>query len=154
MDVPVFDSKTMTHSNTRRSFLTTAAGAVAAPFILPGRIWSADASPNGKIRMGFIGMGKQMGGLLSRFLQYPEVEVVAVCDVYAMRRDLFKKKVDDHYAKNGGGNGKPCASVNDFREITERDDIDAVCIATPDHWHAIITNSALSHGRMSIVRSR
>ncbi len=146
MDVPVFDSKTMTTSNTRRSFLTTAAGAVAAPFILPGRIWSADASPNGKIRMGFIGMGKQMGGLISRFLQYPEVEVVAVCDVYAMRRDLYKKKVDEHYAKNGG-TGKPCASVNDFREITERGDIDAVCIATPDHWHAIITNSALSHGK-------
>jgi hypothetical protein len=83
IEVPVFDSKTMTTTNTRRSFITTAAGTVAAPFILPGRIWSADASPNGKIRMGFIGMGKQMGGLISRFLQYPEVEVVAVCDVYA-----------------------------------------------------------------------
>ena len=126
----------------RRSFLTTAAGAVAAPFILPGRIWSADAAPSAKIRMGFIGMGKQMGGLISRFLQYPEVEVVAVCDVYAMRRDLYKKKVDDHYAKNGG-TGKPCASVNDFREITERGDIDAVCIATPDHWHAPISIAAV-----------
>lgn len=130
----------------RRSFLTTAAGAVAAPFILPGRIWSADAAPSAKIRMGFIGMGKQMGGLISKFLQYPEVEVVAVCDVYAMRRELYQNKVNDHYAKNGGA-GKPCAAVNDFREITEREDIDAVCIATPDHWHAIITNSALSHGK-------
>lgn len=130
----------------RRAFLTTAAGAAAAPFILPGRIWSADTAPTSRIRMGFIGMGKQMGGLISKFLQYPEIEVVAVCDVYAMRRDLYKTKVDEHYAKNGG-TGKPCASVNDFREITEREDIDAVCIATPDHWHAIITNSALSHGK-------
>ena len=133
------------HPN-RRSFIATAAGAAAAPFILPGRVWSADTAPTSRIRMGFIGMGKQMGGLLNRFLQYPEVEVVAVCDVYAMRRDLYKAKVDGHYAKNGG-TGKPCASVNDFREITERDDIDAVCIATPDHWHAVITNSALSHGK-------
>ena len=130
----------------RRHFIKAASASVAAPFILPSRVWSAETAPNSRIRMGFIGMGKQMGGLISRFLQYPEVEVVAVCDVYAMRRELYKGKVDEHYAKNGG-TGKPCASVNDFREITEREDIDAVCIATPDHWHAIITNSALSHGK-------
>ncbi len=131
---------------TRRYFVKSAASAIAAPFILPSRVWSADAAPSGRIRMGFIGLGKQMGGLINKFLQYPEVEVVAVCDVYALRRELYKKKVDDHYAKNGG-KGKPCEMVNDFREITERKDIDAVCIATPDHWHAIITNSALSHGK-------
>lgn len=128
----------------RRSFIQAASAAVAAPFILPSRAWSQ--SPNGKIRMGFIGLGKQMGGLISRFLQYPEVEVVSVCDVYDVRRDLYKKKVDEHYAKNGGA-GKPCETTGDFRQITERADIDAVCIATPDHWHAVITNSALSHGK-------
>ncbi|MBL8235600.1 MAG: Gfo/Idh/MocA family oxidoreductase, partial [Bryobacterales bacterium] len=130
--------------NNRRHFIQSAAASVAAPFILPSRVWSQSA--NGKIRMGFIGLGKQMGGLIGKFLQYPEVEVVAVCDVYDVRRDLYKKRVDDHYAKNGGA-GKPCETTGDFRQITERADIDAVCIATPDHWHAIITNSALSHGK-------
>ena len=91
--MPVFYSpNSMSPTNTsRRSFLTTAAGAVAAPFILPGRIWSADAAPTSRIRMGFIGMGKQMGGLISKFLQYPEIEVVAVCDVYAFRREMYQK---------------------------------------------------------------
>lgn len=130
--------------NNRRHFIQTAAASIAAPLILPSRVWSQSA--NGKIRMGFIGLGKQMGGLIGKFLQYPEVEVVAVCDVYDVRRDLYKKRVDDHYAKNGG-TGKPCETTGDFRQITERADIDAVCIATPDHWHAIITNSALSHGK-------
>jgi hypothetical protein len=44
--------------------------------------------------MGFIGMGKQMGGLINKFLQYPEIEVVAVCDVYAFRREMYQTKVE------------------------------------------------------------
>ncbi len=132
----------------RRNFIKTAAASVAAPFILPGRIWSAETAPNARIRMGFIGMGKQAGGLLSRFMQYPEVEVVAVCDVDTTRRTAAQARVNDYYAKKTDkAAGKPCEAFNDFRDITTRKDIDAVCIATPDHWHAIIALSAVSNGK-------
>lgn len=135
-------------SASRRHFIKSATATVAAPFILPGRVWSAETSPNSRIRMGFIGMGKQAGGLMSRFIQFPEVEVVAVCDVDTTRRNHAKETVDNYYAKNKeGAPSKACDAYNDFREITKRKDIDAVCVATPDHWHAIASISALENGK-------
>lgn len=123
----------------RRSILKMGLTGALAPMILPSRLWSA--SPNEKIRMGFIGTGKQMGGLLSRFLQYPEVEAVAVCDVDTNRRNAAKAVVDKHYGNSN------CKAFNDFREITTDSSIDAVCIATPDHWHTIISLSAAENGK-------
>src|SRR5687768_12614044 len=74
-------SPPMTHvSPSRRRFLQRAAAAGVAPFFVPRRSWSQDAAPGKKLVMGMIGMGKQMGGLMSKFLQYPDVQVVAVCD--------------------------------------------------------------------------
>ncbi len=123
----------------RRTFLKSlAAGAAASPFILPSHVWSA--APGGKVTMGFIGMGTQSRGLLGNFLGQ-ETRVVAVCDVDTNRRNAAKKRVDDFY-KNSD-----CAAYNDFREIINRKDIDAVCIATPDHWHAIPTLAALRAGK-------
>ena len=129
----------MKHSTNRRSFLKGAA-AGAFPFILPSHIWSADTKPNDRITMGFIGMGRQNRGLLNNFLGQ-DTQVLAVCDVDTTRRDAAKKTVDDRY-KN-----KDCSAYNDFEDITSRDDIDAVCIATPDHWHAIPTLAALNNGQ-------
>ncbi len=131
----------MQTASSRRHFIRATAAGVAAPFILPTRVWSAETSPNAHIRMGFVGMGTQARGLLNKFLQYPEVRVVAVCDVDTTRRTDTKQTVDQKYGD------ADCKALNDFREITESPDIDAVCIATPDHWHAIITISALSHGK-------
>lgn len=95
--------------------------------------------------MGFIGMGKQARGLLGGFLGQ-ETRVLAVCDVDTSRRNDAKKRVDEHYASRGLGGGE-CAAYNDFREIIQRKDIDAICIATPDHWHAPITVAALAAGK-------
>ena len=125
----------------RRRFLQTAASAAAVPFLLPSRVWSAEVSPNERLRMGFVGVGTQARGLLGKFLQYPEVKVVAVCDVDTTRRTAAKATVDKKYEN------EDCKAVNDYREITENKDIDAVCIATPDHWHAIISLSAIRHGK-------
>jgi predicted dehydrogenase len=131
---------------TRRSFLKrTAATAAVAPFILPSRIWAAETPPNSRLTMGFIGMGTQNRGLLGGFLG-SDTQVLAVCDVDANRRNDAKKRVDDYYASQAGRSGE-CAAYNDFNEIIARKDIDAVCIATPDHWHAIITLAALRSGK-------
>lgn len=131
-----------TLASNRRRFLQSAAGAAVAPLILPGRVWSADAvAPSEKVVMGFIGVGKQSRGLMNRFLSDPNVQVVAVCDVDTTRREDAKAKVDKHYSNSD------CKAYNDFREITTNKSINAVCIATPDHWHAIISISAVENGK-------
>jgi predicted dehydrogenase len=133
----------------RRRFLKTAAalaaGSVAGPMILPRGLFGANATDK-RATMGFIGMGKQSRSLLHGFLSSNIVRVLAVCDVDTTRRNDAKQKVDNFYA-NSPEKRDPCAAYNDFREIINRKDIDAVCIATPDHWHALITLAALRAGK-------
>ncbi len=124
----------------RRRFLKHAAGAASAPFILPSHIWAAETKPNDQIAVGFIGMGKQNGGLLNNFMGQG-TRAVAVCDVDTTRREFAKSRADERQKNND------CKAVVDFKEITEAEGIDAVCIATPDHWHSVITISALDNGK-------
>ncbi|MEI7902262.1 MAG: Gfo/Idh/MocA family oxidoreductase [bacterium] len=124
----------------RRSFLKGTAALAGMPLILPSRVWSAPTGPNSQVAMGFIGTGGQGSGLLGAFLGH-DTRVLAVCDVNAVRRGAAKKRVDEAY-KNAD-----CAACNDFREVIARKDIDAVCIATPDHWHAVTTLAALRAGK-------
>ena len=132
----------------RRSFLTkTAAAAVSAPLILPGRIWSAETKPSERLTLGFIGQGTQGRGLLGGFIGHSDTQVVAVCDVDTTRRESAKKRVEDHYAQKEGSSYKGCAAYSDFRELLARKDIDAVVIATPDHWHALTTIAAANAGK-------
>ena len=123
---------------TRRGFLKQAtAAALAAPLVINSRAFGA----NDRIAMGCIGMGGQGRGDMGGFLGFKEVQVRAVCDVVYEHSKMAKATVDQRY-----GNAD-CLACNDFREITERDDIDAVLIGTPDHWHAIIAIEAMKHGK-------
>ena len=138
-----------TQHSSRRSFLkSTVLVTAAAPFILPSRIWSAAVKPNNRLTLGFIGMGTQGKGLMGGFLGRKETQTVAVCDVDTNRREDAKKRVDDFYAKQtDAGNSKGCAAYSDFRALLIRRDIDAVVIATPDHWHAYIAIAAAKAGK-------
>ena len=122
---------------TRRHFLKSTAAAVAAPMI----VRAESAGANDRINMGCIGMGGQGRGDMGGFLGFRQVRVVAVCDVVGRHRDMAKDNVDKRY-----GNAD-CKTYDDFREVVARDDIDAVLIATPDHWHAIIGIEAMKHGK-------
>jgi predicted dehydrogenase len=134
-------------NTTRRRFLKGAASAIAgAPLLLSSNIWAAQTKANTRPGMGFIGTGKQSQTLLKNFL-YQDVQVLAVCDVDGTRRADACKKVDDFYKANPKKGSPGCKEYNDFRELLARKDIDLVCIATPDHWHAIITLSALRSGK-------
>jgi len=129
----------------RRNFLKGAALA-SAPFILPSHIWSAEVKPNDRPGIGFIGMGKQMNYLLGNFL-HQDVQCLAVCDVDTTRREAACKKVDEFYTQNPNKGAPGCKAYTDFRELLARKDIDLVCIATPDHWHAVQCLAALQAGK-------
>ena len=137
------------HHFSRRQFLkTTSAAIIAAPSILPSSIWAAAKQPNDRLTLGFIGMGKQNSGLLNGFIHNKGTQVVAVCEVDTTRRENARRKVEDFYAKQTNrGSFKGCEAYNDFRELVARKDIDAVVIATPDHWHALTVIAAANAGK-------
>jgi len=122
---------------TRRRFLKNVtgftAGAIAFPYIVPssalGNAGSVAAS--NRIVMGCIGVGGMGTGDMRGFMSKKEVQVVAVCDVDKSQRDKAKKNVDGKY-KNSD-----CKTYLDFRDVIARDDIDALSLAMPDHWHSI-----------------
>ncbi|MFC1735584.1 Gfo/Idh/MocA family protein [Candidatus Hydrogenedentota bacterium] len=127
----------------RRTFIKSALASTAtvgAPMIIPASALGLGGrpAPSDRIVMGCIGVGGMGINDMRSFLQLGDAQVVAVCDVDAERRETARRVVDNHYA-GGVSNGayKGCASYNDFREVIARNDIDALCIALPDHWHAI-----------------
>jgi predicted dehydrogenase len=125
---------------TRRDFVRSTAAAVALPTIIARSALGDDKkdAASERLGLGFIGMGTMNRGHLGHFLSQKEVQVLAVCDVDTNRREAAKKTVETRYADQiKSGTYKGCAAYNDFRELVARKDIDAVCIATPDHWHAI-----------------
>jgi predicted dehydrogenase len=141
-------------ATTRRGFLrgafTAATGAVAAPLILPSRIFGADGlpPPSERIALGIIGMGKMCSGHLGNLLGRAEVQVAALCDVESLRLEVCRKRVDEAYAARAGQPGySACAVYRDFRELLARSDLDAVLIATPTHWHALMSIAAMQAGK-------
>jgi len=135
-------------SSSRRAFLKAAASAFAVPMIVPRSVFAAEGTPPGeRITVGFIGTGKMAHDYhLSTLSTFKDVECVAVCDVDTNRRLHARKVIEDRYAKDGRGT-KGIADYNDFRELIARKDIDAVCIASPDHWHAIAAIEACKAGK-------
>ncbi len=116
---------------TRREFLRLASAAAAAtvtPAVSVGR--DPNTSPNERINLGVIGIGPRCTYDLKAMLQFPDVRCLAIADVQASRRAAGKSLVDEHY------NNSDCQLYRDFRELLDRQDIDAVLIATGDRWHA------------------
>lgn len=130
----------------RRRFLASTAAAACGPMILSSA--RGFAAPSERIRLGFIGIGIQSRGHLKRFVGTNDVQVVAVCDVVRERREDSKRIVEEGYAKQKDmATYKGCVAYLDFRELLAREDIDAVVIGTPDHWHAIPAVMACRTGK-------
>jgi len=133
---------------TRRRFIGT--GVLAAAAGLGGRVAASAAD---RIRVGFIGVGNRGDQLLDAFAGQPDVEIAALCDVYEPYRQRDAAAVHPRYQAMGRvprmRTVVPAAAprVNDFRRLLDRKDVDAVCIATPDHWHAVQTIQALQAGK-------
>jgi hypothetical protein len=125
---------------TRRDFLKSSAlvtgAAIALPTIVPSSVFGAIA-PSNRITMGCIGTGGQGSSNMKGFNAKSDCQVVAVCDVDASHRESARK--------TAGLDPKSC--YNDFRELLAREDIDAVSIATPDHWHVPTSIAAVRAGK-------
>lgn len=126
----------------RRRFLQrgcTTAAALTLPAWVPATALGLNGStaPSNRIQMAAIGMGFAW----QMFVGRDDVRYMAVCDVRRERRDAAKAYVEE---RQGRGT---CAVCNDFREVLDRDDVDAVYIATPDHWHALITTASARAGK-------
>ncbi len=125
------------NQRSRREFLGSS---FAAATMLGSRAWGQEPAKavgaNDQIVLGFIGVGGMGSGLLDIFRKFPDVQVAAVCDVYEPHRLKAKSLTD----------GKADA-YDDFRRVLDRKDIDAVVVATPDHWHAIPTILACQAGK-------
>ena len=141
----------MKKNTSRRKFLLQGGVGLGVPLILPSL--NGGAKPSERITMAFIGMGNRGIGVMEAFLEHKDVQGVAVCDVHdlhyrdrewgkgrALGREPGKAVVDKVY------NNSDCFAYSDYRELLDRDDLDAVMVATPDHWHYHITMAALQKG--------
>ena len=117
----------------RRQFVQT--GTVAAAGAVSALASSRAAGANERIRLGFIGVANRGGQLLERTTPFEDAEVVALCDVYRPTIEEWAAKVPNKVTLYG-----------DYREMLENEELDAVVIATPDHWHALQTIDACKAG--------
>lgn len=146
---------TKNNNISRRDFVSKASIAFGSFLIVPRHVLGgkkADGSrylaPSDIISLGFIGTGKQGRGLTTSFLNTNEVRIAALSEVYQAKAQLTLDRIKTHYEKNTQlGAFSEIPVYQDFRELLSRKDIDAVVIATPDHWHAAMSVRAAEAGK-------
>ena len=124
----------------------------ASTLFIPRALTAAEAPKkakkgdvNDKINIGFIGLGQQAIHLVNGFLTIPEVRVITGCDIYDIKRNRFVERVNKYYGEKGIKN--KLDMYIKYEDLLAREDIDAVVIATPDHWHAAIAIAACKAGK-------
>ena len=134
----------------RRTFLKSAAAAAVIPTIIPASAMGRNGAvaPSERIVMASIGVGGQGKHDTRALFSMPDVQYVAVCDVDRKHCADAAQMVNEYYAaRSADGTYSGIQEYHDFREVLARDDIDAVMIATPDHWHAVISVAAAKAGK-------
>ncbi|HMB61604.1 MAG TPA: Gfo/Idh/MocA family oxidoreductase [Eudoraea sp.] len=133
----------------RRSFVRSTALAIGAITIVPRHVLGKGfTAPSDKVNLGFIGLGKQSRGLVNRFTGRTPAQIVAGCDVWTTKTKWFRKHVQNAYAEERQQRKYRGVEVyGEYRELLVREDIDAVVIATPDHWHATMAIDAVKSGK-------
>ncbi|MCD8534257.1 MAG: Gfo/Idh/MocA family oxidoreductase [Verrucomicrobia bacterium] len=124
----------------RRSFLRTLAGTLAitgSPFFI-GTSFSQSKSPaSSRIRIGVIGYGKRARPLMNSALKQPDTQIVAISEVVQERLDHGLQTANNFYSDASGKKWDDVRGYIDFREMLGKESLDAVIIATPDHWHSV-----------------
>ena len=131
--------KNSTNGLNRRDFLGLSALGLTGLTILPS--WTTSdgvkIAPSDRVVMGFIGLGQQAINDFGGFASVPGIQVAACCDVDSMKQQRFKKRVEAWQASKSMNSR--CDMYEQYEELLERKDIDAVEGCTPDHWHALQT---------------
>jgi predicted dehydrogenase len=125
----------------RRRFIAATGFAVAAPTIIPASVLGrgAQAAPSERVTLGVVGWGMQGPGNTDAFLKLKDCQVVAACDLDKNHLDAAVNTINGHY-----GN-KDCKAYHDYHQLMARTDIDAVMLAVPDNWHALISVEAANN---------
>lgn len=133
----------MKYQINRRQFLAATATALGFPYIVPARALGRDGTvaPSNRIAVGSIGLGDRGTGHIREISAFDNVQVVAVCDTFRSRAEKMCDSMDARYG------AKSCMATQDFRELVARPDIDAVTIASPENWHAIMSIEAMKAGK-------
>jgi len=133
----------------RRDFISKSVLASGAFTIIPGHLMgrSAFLSANDRINLGFIGVGKQSLDLMRSITNCAETMVLAACDVDQKKLARFKEEAEKANAEKLDGGNQIVDTYENYRELLERKDIDAVVIVTPDHWHAMMAVDAAKAGK-------
>jgi predicted dehydrogenase len=151
--------KKRSNITTRREFIAKAgiatAGITVGATTLSAAGYGRVMGASEKIRTGFIGLGNRGSQVLKLFMAEPDCEVAALCDVYEpyLNRDYSKvepryiQKLANLVPKMDETFPNKVARYSDYRRMLDDKNIDAVCIATPDHWHAIMTIEAIKAGK-------
>jgi len=144
---------------TRRDFIAktgiATAGVALGASSLTASAYGRISGANDKVNVGFIGIGNRGSQLLALFMKEPDVRIAAFCDIYEPYLLRDRNLVDQRYIKTLGGQIPQMGETfpdkvekySDFRKLLDNKDIDAVVIATPDHWHAIQMIAAVRAGK-------
>ena len=140
------ESKKSENSISRREFLTRSAAGIAGFTILPSWVMGGvRIAPSDRVVMGFIGLGQQGCSDMSSFTACPGVQIAACCDVDSIKRERFRRRVTAW--QKSINMAERCDVYEFYEDLLDRKDIDAVAIATPDHWHALVAIHACQSGK-------
>jgi predicted dehydrogenase len=146
-----------TSNFTRRRFLTTSLSAASLPTIISASALGGvnGVAPSAKLTIGVVGLGSRGFNLIDELLKQKDAQIVAVCDVSELHhrdrpwgtgsqfgRQAAKAKIDKHYQSSKG-----IEVTDDYRKLCSSDEIDAIVVATPDHWHALCTLEAIRNNK-------
>ena len=130
----------------RRDFLATAATGIAGFMILPSfTVDGVRIAPSDRVVLGFVGLGQQGCSDFNSFTGCPGVQVAACCDVDSIKRERFRRYVTGW--QKSKGMPQRCDMYEEYERLLERKDIDAIEIATPDHWHALVAIHSVQAGK-------
>ena len=127
----------------RRVLLKNVASAFSVPYLISSSAFGKDKRPvpSNRITMGLVGLGSMGMRHVKGFLQEDDCQIIAVCDVDTGRRRAAAAEINKHYGKSN------CSQYSDFRALIARDDINALCISVPDHWHSILAIMGIRAGK-------
>ena len=132
----------------RRGFLRDVLAMGVAPLVVPSSVLAGPAAPSNRITIAQVGLGWIGGSHLGAMLGRDDVQYLGVCDINRERAESVRDRINRQYGERIAKEGaRACVATGDYRELLARPDLDAMIVATPDHWHGPISCAAARAGK-------